>query len=395
MGSEDSHTFYSDLPLLESFFEISNSQNFHALPDEWYVAVTDIVNSTRAIQHGEYKKVNILGASPIVGILNLSNKNNIPYTFGGDGCTLCIPPALLDDTRNVLGASRQIGKRQYELDLRAAIISMRDIREAGHEIKVARYKVSDVYNQAIFSGSGLSFAEKTLKQDENEKYRITAAGVANGTDFTGLECRWQEVGQEKKKVITMLIRSNPTLENSDEIYKNVLEKMRSVFGFDDKTNPIHASQLNMNMSLTSLMGEIEFRTFGMSWLQRLLYVLKIEAQIVLGKIFMSLGYKSSATNWSIYKRDLALNSDHRKFDDMLRAVISGTEEQFQKLTEFLEEQHEAGLLAYGFHISDTAIITCMVFRYQQEHVHFVDGSEGGYVKAAQNLKQRISELNST
>lgn len=393
MESENSHTFYSDLPLLESFFEITNPYNFYAMPDEWYVAVTDIVNSTRAIQQGEYKKVNILGASPIVGILNRSNKDNIPYTFGGDGCTICIAPALLDDTRNVLGASRQIGKRQYDLNLRAAIIPVRDIREAGHEIKVARYKVSEVYNQAIFSGGGLSFAEKTLKEEKIEEYRIDAADDAKGTDFTGLECRWQEVGQERKKVITMLIRSNPTLEHSDEVYKNVLEKMRSLFGFDDKTNPINASQLNMSMSLSSLMGEIQFRTFGMSWLQRLLYILKIETQIVLGKFFMSLGYESSETNWALYKPDLALNSDHRKFDDMLRVVISGTEQQFQDLREFLEQQHEAGLLAYGFHISETAIITCMVFRYQREHVHFVDGSDGGYVKAAQNLKQRMKELN--
>lgn len=378
--------------MLESFFDISNPHNFESLPDDWYVGITDIVNSSEAVDEGKYKLVNILGASPIVGLLNLHQKDDIPFTFGGDGCAICIPPKMVEELEQIFGASRQIGQQQYGLELRAAIIPIQQIREAGSDIKVARYKVSEVYNQAIFLGDGLSHAEEILKSPESQKYNISAQKKAEQTDFSGLECRWQEVEQQGKKVITLLVKSNPARPNSTEIYSDVLENMRNVFGFDDKTNPIDPGQLTMNLSLKSLQGEIKFRTFGMSWFQRLFYVLKIEIQIILGKIFFLLGYKSSATDWTLYKPDLALNSDHRKFDDMLRVVISGTGQQLQELENFLHEQYKAGRLAYGIHVSDAAIITCMVFRYHRQHIHFVDGSDGGYVMAAKALKQRIRKL---
>ncbi|MFH5884261.1 DUF3095 domain-containing protein [Halalkalibaculum sp. DA3122] len=385
-------SFYSDLPLLDSFFQLSDPARFHPLPGNWYVAVTDIVNSTGAVEKGRYKRVNILGASPIVGMLNLENKDDIPYTFAGDGCSFCIPPSLLNKAREVLAASKAIGEHQYGLDLRAAVIPIRRIRKAGFDVQIARYRVSKAYSQAIFSGGGLTYAENLLKNAGKDEYIIASAGSRIEADFTGLECRWQEVGQQGKKVITMLVKANPSAGNKGVIYEQVLRKMREIFGFDDNTNPIDPARLNMNMSLQSLMGEIKFRTFGMSRMQRIMYMLKVKVQVMLGKLFMTLGYESADTNWSLYKPDLALNSDHRKFDDMLRVVISGTEEQFQQLQQFLEQKFEAGRLAYGFHLSETAMITCMVFKYHRQHIHFVDGSGGGYATAAGQLKKRMERL---
>jgi len=49
-------------------------------------------------------------------------------------------------------------------------------------------------------------------------------------------------------------------------------------------------------------------------------------------------------------------------------------------------------LAYGIHLADTAMITCMVFQYHRDHIHFVDGSGGGYVSAAKQLKKRLQSL---
>lgn len=392
MTSQNSSTFFSNIPLLESFFEASDPTNYHPIPGDWYVAVTDIVNSTEAIQNDQYKTVNILGASPIVGVLNLTDKDEIPYTFGGDGCTLCIPPSLLEECREIFNASQQIGQAEYGLTLRAAIIPIQSIREAGYDVKVAKYQVSKVYNQAVFSGGGLDYAEKILKTSTDNEYGISSSEEAGEVDFTGLECRWQEVNQQGKQVITLLVKCNPGLENAEKIYREVLQKMRQVFGFDDKTNPIAPSQLNMQMSVSALMGETRFRTFGMSWIQRLLYLLKTELQIIAGKLFMAIGHESSATNWGRYKTDLALNSDHRKFDDMLRVVISGTRKQCRQLQSFLQQKFESSELAYGMHVSDKAVITCMVFKYHRDHIHFVDGDKGGYVIASQKLKQRLEAL---
>ncbi|MDZ7682831.1 MAG: DUF3095 family protein [Fodinibius sp.] len=226
--------FYANLPVVEDFFDASKQQNHHPLPDDWYVAVTDIVNSTAAIDNDRYKTVNILGASPIVGILNVAGRSEIPYTFGGDGAAFCLPSSMLDNARQVLGASRQIGKQQYGLDLRAAIFPVSLLRRQGYDIRVARYQASDYYIQAIFTGGGISQAEELLKQEGYEKYAVPAFTNAESVDFTGLECRWKKVEQPEKEVITLLVRTNPSMDQAEKTYGTVLQKMRDIFGFDNK-----------------------------------------------------------------------------------------------------------------------------------------------------------------
>lgn len=392
MTSSDNSDFYASLPVIEDFFDVSNRQNYHPLPEDWYIAITDIINSTDAIKDGRYKTVNILGASPIVGILNIAGRNRIPYTFGGDGSSFCISSDLLNEARRVLGGCRQIGNREYNLDLRAAIIPVSYIRKQGYNIQVARYRASEHYVQAIFSGGGISFAEEMIKDSGMEQFRVPISDNAETVDFTGLECRWQEVKQKDNEVLTLLVKSNPSIDQPEEVYQKVLHKMRDIFGFEDKTNPINESQLSMSLSFAELLGEAKFRTSGKGWLKRLGYILKVQLQTVIGKILMALGYKSSATDWSLYKSDLVRNSDYRKFDDMLRVVISGTSSQRKEFLHFLDQKFKSRQLAYGVHITDAAIITCMVFQYHREHVHFVDGSGGGYVSASKGLKQRMKML---
>lgn len=78
---------------------------------------------------------------------------------------------------------------------------------------------------------------------------------------------------------------------------------------------------------------------------------------------------------------------------MLRIVISGTTQQRKQLQDYLDQKYRQQELAYGMHLSDAAMITCMVFKYHREHVHFVDGKGGGYVSASKGLKARLNKLN--
>lgn len=392
MTKTDTSKFYANLPVIEDFFDASEGRNYHPLPDDWYIAVTDIVNSTEAIESGRYKTVNILGASPIVGILNVGERDEIPYTFAGDGSAFCIPPELLDGAKRVLGGARKIGKVEYGLELRTAIFPIPLIRQQGYDIKVARYQASEFYTQAIFTGGGISLAEEFLKAPGYKQYAVPAIEDAGTIDFSGLECRWQEVEPQDKEVLTLLVKSNPEAKQAEQIYGSVLRKMRDIFGFDNKTNPIDVSDLSINLSFSELMGEAKFRNFGKGWFQRLGYVLRVQLQTIIGKVLMALNYETSETDWSLYKPDMARNSDHRKFDDMLRVVISGSQSQRQELEDFLAQQYQQGNLAYGIHVTNAAMITCMVFQYHRDHVHFVDGKGGGYVSASKGLKKRLEEL---
>lgn len=127
MSSSETQLFYEKLPSLEHFFDAANPNHYSPLPEDWYVAVTDIVNSTDAVGQNRYREVNILGAAPIVGVLNLTSPGRVPYIFGGDGAAICLPPNLREGGVNVLRAVRQIGRRAYNLDIRAAIIPVHRI----------------------------------------------------------------------------------------------------------------------------------------------------------------------------------------------------------------------------------------------------------------------------
>ena len=393
MDQSSQKNFYEQLPTLDHFFKASDNSHYQPLPGDWYMAVSDITNSTQAIENGAYKSVNIIGAASIAGILNFVNQDTVPFVFGGDGATMGIPPELYDSAHKVLASCRKIARDAYDFDLRTALIPVSHIYEQNKEIKIAKFRVSDHYTQALFTGNGIRFVEQVLKDADNERFFVPASeddeALAN---FSGLECRWEEVSIPNKEVITLLVSKNPDSPDDDSTYLDTLQQLRDIFGFDNMTNPIAANQLNMHTSWSDLMAEARLRTFGKSAWKRVKYLLVTQLKIVLGKLFMFVGYESSQTDWSRYKTDMVVNSDHRKFDNMLRIVISGNREQRLELEQFLENRFEQGKLAYGLHITDSAVITCMVFQYQHEHIHFVDGSKGGYVNASHKLNKRMQQL---
>ena len=98
---------------------------------------------------------------------------------------------------------------------------------------------------------------------------------------------------------------------------------------------------------------------------------------------------TDSTNWGEYKRNLIINTDYRKFDEMLRMVIPGSEQQRQRLRSVLEEYRDRGLIVFGIHVAPASLITCIVTNYDKDHVHFLDASNGGYAMAARELKQQL------
>jgi len=103
---------------------------------------------------------------------------------------------------------------------------------------------------------------------------------------------------------------------------------------------------------------------------------------------MGFGMKTENVDWSKYKSDLADNTDYRKLDDMLRLVLAGTEIQRFTMQGYLEELYMQDKIVYGLHHASSALITCVILNHNGGHIHLVDGSDGGYAKAAAKLKLR-------
>lgn len=84
-----------------------------------------------------------------------------------------------------------------------------------------------------------------------------------------------------------------------------------------------------------------------------------------------------------------MNTDHRKFDGMLRMVLDLAPEECARLREHLDAGAASGSLAYGLRESEEALMTCFIRGYAGGHVHFLDGADGGYALAARQLKAQL------
>jgi hypothetical protein len=389
----NSENFYSQLPLLDNFLKITDIGNFFDVPDDWYIVVTDIRGSTQAIEAGKYKEVNLLGACSIVAVLNVAGQTEIPFVFGGDGASLLMGPSLLPAAQKALLATQQLAKREFDMDLRVGVVPVKVVVAANYPLKIAKFKVSENYSQAVFIGGGLTHATELIKDAAaGYIYSIKNNGVSSTADFSGLECRWQDIPSKYGEIVTLLIMVRADFgQQSHQYYRKILKKIKYIYGEENSLNPIDNKNLKLTLNSTKLVKETLVRASSASWLDRQLYLSKIQLETALGALLMNLKVKTEDLDWGVYKDIAIAATDYRKFDDMLRMVISSNEWRRKKLTGYLERNYREGKLVYGLHVSDRALMTCLVFERGGRQVHFIDGADGGYALAAKDMKQRMNE----
>jgi Protein of unknown function (DUF3095) len=104
-------------------------------------------------------------------------------------------------------------------------------------------------------------------------------------------------------------------------------------------------------------------------------------------VVMRFGIKVGGFVPQVYIRQVVENSDFRKYDDGLRMILDCTEELERALQQRLAAAAEQGILRYGLHRQDAAMMTCFTpSAMRADHVHFIDGARGGYASAATALK---------
>lgn len=404
----DDASFYADLPAREQFRVFADPAVYAPLPAGWHIAVTDVENSTQAIDAGRYKEVNLVGASSIIALLNLDEDLHLPFAFGGDGATVLLPPSLAEPARPVLAETRRMAAGQFGLDLRVGLVPVAAVREAGFDVRVARLEIAEACQQALFAGGGLAYAEALVKGNAGgegaaARYAIppdSAGGPA--ADYSGLECRWQDIPSPRGETVTLLVQATSGSEKANRaVYRRALDRIENIYGAADQYRPLSFDTMKPSFSLEKLSGEARIRKRGGTW-ERRAYQAEIWARNVLLKFFIPLQVKTAGgadgagkpdggVRWDRYVERLVATSDFRKYDDTLRMVIAGTEGERARLTRFLDGEHRAGHLAHGLHVTDRALVTCVVFERMGRQIHFIDGADGGYAEAARALKKRLRE----
>lgn len=384
--------FYRDMKPFDAFENAFDHSYYSDIPDDWYIAVADVKNSTHAIENGHYKDVNMVGASCIISILNTAKGiTDIPYVFGGDGASFAIPAELTETVAAALLGTQKIALDSFALDLRVCLIPVSAIKQAGKTVKLAKYALSSNVHIAMLSGGGIAFADNLAKENETEYEagRFVTDKTKIEADLSGLECRWQPVKSERGQIVSLLVAAADDTTDQQEaikIYQSLLPEINKILNEGSGSHPISNCRMKLTKNIKEFRQELRTRTYGQNLWQKIIYSSQMMMVIFLGSILFVFN-KS-------YLDDVISQSDFQKFDDMIRMVVDCSDEQLEKLKELLDQKHKAGKLYYGMHSADSALITCMIFSRADNHVHFVDGAAGGYALAAQNLKVQIKSKSS-
>jgi len=386
-----SEQFYATLPVITDFEAITRAESYATLPADWHVALCDVRNSTAAVADGKYRNVNSIGAAAITAVINAAAGIEIPFSFEGDGALLCVPQRLLQGTRAALARTQQLARDVFGLELRIATVPVTAI-PAGFAVRIARYRVSENYMQAVFSGGGIAWVDGVMKDPATEaQYAIAPGSVEPRGNYDGFECRWEDIPSRHGETVSLMVLAlHHEPERAAAVYRSVIRKVREIYGDDDACHPVAVPQLAMTLDARLLADEVGIRSAGGRF-ARWKRLLMTRMVVVLGRVLMRFGIHTRETDWSQYKPMLVRNSDVRKFSDVYRQILSGTATQRLALDGWLKQQFEAHQLLYGLHVADRAHMTCLVFDYAGRHLHFIDGADGGLFLAARAFKSRATQ----
>lgn len=371
---------FKEAPLLLDFADTTRWDALATVPNDWLVVISDVKNSTPAIEAGKYKTVNTVGASSIMAALNAADVASLGYVFGGDGATFLVPPQFAEAVLNALFATRDLARTELGLELRIGAVPVQHLTEKGWKLRCARFQVAEGVTQAVISGDGIFEAERWIKGTQpNNPYLLTNAPTS-AADLTGLECRWSPVKSLHGEVVSLLVLAVDSPERDAGTYANAVKKVEEIY---HGPKPLSAEALRLAHAWKSFREEATVRSPAGRWFYQL-------------KAFVVTQVAHAFWEWAghafgkRYKQELVGRTDRKKFDGVLRMTLDGNYVQRRELTAYLEKARAAGELVYGIHVSPAAIVTCLIFdRSNGGHFHFLDGSDGGYTRAAAQMKSQL------
>ncbi|MGY3652985.1 hypothetical protein ACVWW2_008276 [Bradyrhizobium sp. LM4.3] len=138
--------FYEALVPFDFFDDVVRRDRYRPLPDDWIIAVTDVSQSTEAIEQGRYREVNTAGAAVLAAVSNALPDLQFPSTFGGDGASFAAPAAYSSIIKDTLARTAAWAEDTLGLTLRIAVIPIADIRAQQLDVLVARFAPSSNVN---------------------------------------------------------------------------------------------------------------------------------------------------------------------------------------------------------------------------------------------------------
>lgn len=374
-------SFFTELPAMQSYEQIGDASFYQTVPSDWSLVMTDVVNSTGAIQEGRYKEVNIAGALAVIAVANYLGGLDYPFVFGGDGMALLLPPQPDEETlKSILADTANKVQELYGLTLRVALFPVNVLPP----IQVARLQISEYYDQAIISG-GIRFAESNLKTEFAAPYMISDDTPETSANFQGFTCRWQDIPGKKPITFSLVVEFQKTGFPDHEL-RELQDAMKRYLG---DSNPLHLEGIQLASS-DALRKEGRVQSAGKGKIGYLATMMRIHLERFVCAVAMKTGIplKSGWYDLSRLREYQILSSDYYKFDGALKMTLNADPRGLAELIGYLDSLERDGKILYGIHESDRALLTCLLHTGSHREVHFVDSADGGYALAGKMIKDK-------
>jgi len=371
------------LPLTEL---LKDESLFSSVPKNWSIVVTDIKNSTVAVANGFHNDVNLCATGSIITVLNtikgIDKKIQIPYFFGGDGSTFIIPNNLVQPIIQALNNYSQHIANTLKLNLRVGHIQVEEVYNNKATLRITKLRHNKYLTTPVVLGNGIKFAENYIKQSFEIADTIKDKNIA--LNLEGMECRWDEIypNEPQKKVICLLVNCEDEKKQA-EIYGTIMNEINYIFGDLDNRNPITTLKLKLNTSLEKIRKEMYVKVGE----NQSKYLINNWLITVFGKYYFKF-FKAG----KLYIYRVSQLSDTIMLDGSINTVISGNDKQIKRLQIFLDDLESKKKIIYGLHTTHASIMSCYIEDREEKHIHFVDGTEGGYTSAAIMFKNKVNQL---
>lgn len=374
--------FFAQLPALTRSGDTFDTTKYRAAPDDWELVVTDIVGSTQAVAQGRHKTVNFVAAMAIAALKNLCAPIPLPFLFGGDGSVVMVPPEFSAQARQALARVRGFALREFGMQLRVGICPAQVLRAFGSDVRVGRFEPTPGNHFGVFLGGGVGMLEAAAR-GRGDPALIAQVAVPEAlddqvaVDLDGLSCRWNPLQSGRGRMLSLIIQgaSDPGV-----VHARVMQLARQGGG----DAPVRPDNLSTSWPPKGFLLEAQAtRRGGPLWLA----VLKVLANTLLARLIFIVGRPVGGFDPARYIQEISSNTDFCKHDDTVSFVIDCPQDCIASIRSYLDQQMAERQLRYGMHVSETALMTCLVTAAAGGlHVHFVDGGDGGYTAAARAMK---------
>lgn len=382
MSTAHNSGFYETVPSMGAVADAFDPAFFVPVPDDWFVAVSDIQGSTAAVAEGRHSDINFCAAAMIAGLSNYCG--SIPYQFGGDGAAALIPPEHADEARRVLARVRRFALQEFDLTLRVGLATAQSLRDRDTDVLVGRYEPSPGNAYAVFLGGGIELLETSVKArgDAGLLDLCTIEDTVDDgepPDLTGLSCRWTPLTSTRGEMVALVVRG----ADHGALYA----ALKEVTGVE-ALKATSLKVLKAKWPPSGLMREARARHGTGSLIS---WAIKVGIETFLAFLIVKFKMKLGPFDSESYRKEVVQNAvDFARSDDMLCLTFDCPADKVGALETYLEGRYQKGDLHYGLHKSDHAVMTCLVASaIENQHVHFVDGGDGGYTKAATQMKAQI------